>query len=258
MVGHDHVSTAGAAIVTGGASGIGFATARTLATSGWDVTIAGRRSEALADAIGRLRESAPNRVIASLAMNVAEPADAEALVTAALQTHGRLDAFVNCAGVQSPRPFTELSADDWREMLDVHVRGAALCCAAAARHMREHSAGRIVLVGSVDGILPSRHNAHYSAAKAATHSLTRSMAAELAPYNVLVNAVAPGWVETPMADGFQMDLAEMRELIPLGRPGAPEEVANLIRYLVSEAPALLVGAVIVIDGGVLSSLSWGE
>ncbi|MEZ5098569.1 MAG: SDR family oxidoreductase [Thermoleophilia bacterium] len=239
------------AVVTGGGTGIGLASAHALAGAGLDVLIAGRRAEVLERAAAEIRAAAPGARVAAAVADVGRPADCEALVAAAVEQLGRVDVLVNAAAIYEPVPFLELTAERWDATLDVDLRGTALTSVAAARWMAANGGGRIVLVSSVNAEASVPAASHYSAAKAALHSLARSMAQELAPSGIAVNAVAPGWVRTPMTEAYLATSTPERlaRLNPLARAGEADEIASLIRYLACEAPPFLTGAALIVDGG---------
>jgi NAD(P)-dependent dehydrogenase (short-subunit alcohol dehydrogenase family) len=215
------------------------------------VMIAGRRAGVLEHAVETIRGSAPDARVALRSVDVALADDCSRLIDDAVAEFGRIDVLVTAAAIYEPVPFLEMTPEDWDRTLDIVLRGSALCGLAAGRHMRNQGGGRIILVSSLNGVISEPESAHYSAAKAGIVSLARSMALDLADYGVAVNAVAPGWVRTPMTQAFleQSTPAMLRRVNPLGRAGDPDEIANLIRYLAVEAPSFLTGATIAIDGG---------
>lgn len=239
-----------AALVTGGGTGIGFACARALAASGWDVAISGRRADVLADAAARIDGN-----VTPLPADVGDGEQAQRVVADAIAAHGRLDALVNCAGAYETRPFEEMTAENWDAIANVLLRGTAICSMEAARHMAECGGGRIVFVGSVSAFISERGSAHYAAAKAGMHSLARSITVDLGRRGVIANVVASGFVATSMTSGLvdhpdrEMVAATLKRINPLERAGEPDEIANLVRYLVVEAPTYLAGSTITIDGG---------
>lgn len=239
------------ALVTGGASGIGLASAAALAREGVALTLVGRRRAALDEAAAAL----PGTAVAVHAADLADPDAPAAVVDAHVRRFGGIDAFVAAAGAWEATPIGSLTAAAWDATLDVHLRGAVLGAAAAARHMTAAGRGRIVLVSSVNGYASEPHTAAYSAAKTAVLSVARSLAVELAATGVSANAVAPGWVTTPMTQA-ESDAATpeaLRRLNPQARFGRPEEIAEIVRWLALDAPAFLTGTTIVADGGQLAS-----
>ena len=237
------------AVVTGGSSGIGLATAIALARAGVQTTIVGRRRDALETAAAAI--SAAGTEVETHVADMGEPDAPARVVDAHVARFGGIDAFVAGAGAWESTPILDMTASAWDATLSVHVRGAVLGAAAAARHMVAAGHGRLVLVSSVNGYQSEPDTSAYSAAKTAVISVVRSLAVELADTGVTANAVAPGWVTTPMTEA---DLAastpeRLRRLNPQGRFGRPEEIAEVIRWLVIDAPAFLTGSTITVDGG---------
>jgi len=248
-------------VVTGAASGIGHAVARDLAAHGAQLFLLDRAAGALDAASTSLVPGAP--AVPAAVCDVAHEgsvADAFAQAVAAL---GGLDAMVNAAGIARFRPFVELTADEWREIVEVNLTGAFLCAQAAARALLAGDGGCIVTIASQAALRGQRLIAPYAAAKAGAVNLTRTMALELAP-RVRVNAVCPGEVVTPMmerrfeyfeqADGI--DVEEQRRAmlaaIPLGRFQQPESIAAVVRFLCSDDARDVTGQALVVDGGALA------
>jgi NAD(P)-dependent dehydrogenase (short-subunit alcohol dehydrogenase family) len=238
-------------LITGGGTGIGFATARILHQTGYGVTICGRRNDVLEKSAADLRASGPDTRVSTIAVDVGEADGGDRAVAHHIGVHGSIDAAVLAAGVFTPARFDTLTAADWDETINITLRGAALAAAAAARHMLNNGGGRIVLIGSVNGHHSEPESAHYSAAKAGIHSLAKSIAVDLGPFGIITNVVSPGWVHTPLTEGFlsQTSPEKLKAVNPLGRAGRPEELAEVIRFLVMDAPEFLLGATISVDGG---------
>ncbi len=239
------------AVVTGGGTGIGFATARALAEAGLAVMIGGRRTDVLEQAVEAIRRSVAGARVDFRSVDVASSDECAHFIDDTVAELGGVDVLVTAAAIYEPVGFLEMNAEVWDRTLDICLRGSALCGVAAARHMRQRSGGRIVLMSSLNGAVSEPESAHYSAAKAGIISLARSMALDLAEHGIAVNAVAPGWVRTPLTEEFldQSTREMLRRVNPLARAGEPEEIANLIRYLAVEAPPFLTGATLFIDGG---------
>ncbi len=238
------------ALITGGSSGIGFATAVALSRAGLDVTIVGRRADVL-DAAAEQIATDHGRPVAVQIADLGEPDAPAGVVEAHVDRFGAIDALVACAGAYELVGVRELTEQTWDATTDVHVRGAVLCAAAAARHMARAARGRIVLISSVNGVHSEPCSVAYSAAKAAIISVARSLAVDLAGCGVTANAVAPGWVLTPMTAAHLAGATaeQLARVNPLGRAGRPDEIADVIRYLVVDAPDFLTGSTITVDGG---------
>ncbi|MGN6608740.1 MAG: SDR family NAD(P)-dependent oxidoreductase [Jatrophihabitans sp.] len=238
------------ALITGGGTGLGLATALRLHRKGFAVTIVGRRAAVLADAAAQLGADG-GAPVATVVTDLADPEAPAASVAAHVERFGGLDALVAGAGAYEETPLLGVTAAMWDATMDVHVRAVVLAASAAARIMIEAGRGRIVLVSSVNGFHSEPDTMAYSAAKTAVISLARSLAVDLGTSGVTANAVAPGWVTTPMTEQY-LDAStpeRMRRVNPLGRPGRPDEIAEVIAWLVTDAPEFLTGATIAVDGG---------
>ena len=237
-------------VITGGGSGIGKSTAKALARVGFHVVINGRRDDVLAEAVEEIRELEPGATIEARPGDVSDPDFATSLIESVVADHGRIDALVNNAASVRPKNFAELTLEEWDATMNVVLRASVACSLAAARQMREQMSGRIIMVGSQSGVFSDPNLSPYNAGKAGLHSLGRSLAVDLARYNVAVNTIAPGWVWTPPLDRFlRDDQSFLRVINPMGRAGSSDECGEVIRYLVAEAPIFLTGTTIFFDGG---------
>jgi NAD(P)-dependent dehydrogenase (short-subunit alcohol dehydrogenase family) len=243
--------------VTGGGSGLGRAIVRRFAAEGARVILAGRRREALERVAEEVRAFEAAQATGGSALpfptDVSDETACEHLIHTALETYGALDILVSNAAVSTGRgtPFPEQKTEDWRATIETNLYGPFFCGRAASRHMVARGYGRIVNVGAIQAWVPLPHNAPYAAAKGGLHALTRSMAIDLAPHGVIVNAIAPGPVYIEQ-DGVPEDVD--REAATLvHRAGRPSEVAALALFLASEECSFVVGQTIVCDGGRLLS-----
>jgi 3-oxoacyl-[acyl-carrier protein] reductase len=237
------------ALVTGGSKGIGYACAGRLLADGFAVAICARNAQEVAAAADRLGGSGK---VLGLRCDVGDVQDCTALIPAVLEHFGRVDALVNNAGVYSPVPFLDMTAETWDALMDINVRGPVLVSAAAGRAMRDQGdGGRIVNIASTNGQLSEAEFAHYNASKAALISLTKTMSVEFAPLGILVNAVAPGWVLTPLSEPFVGTLTEdsLGRISPLKRVGRSAEVAAAVSFLCSPDASYITGITVNVDGG---------
>ena len=235
-------------LVTGAARGIGAAAARRLAEEGARVLLTDRDGTVVAETAARLREQGLDA--RALACDIADRSAIEAAVAHAVDVFGSLDVLVNCAARCTPEtPLFEDDLDDeWARDLDITLGGPYRCSRAALPHLVASGRGAIVNIGSVNGLQDFGNHA-YSAAKAGLGSLTRTLAGHAAARGVRVNLVAPGTVHTSAWEGREDQLAEMRRLYPLGRVGAPEDVAAAVAFLASQDAAWITGTTLVVDGG---------
>jgi NAD(P)-dependent dehydrogenase (short-subunit alcohol dehydrogenase family) len=235
-------------VVTGGAGGIGLATAARFVEEGCRVAILDRDADALAAAGRELRGLA-----ATLLADVADRASVDAAFADVDRELGGVDVLIANAGISIRHPFLDITPEDWRRVIAVNLDGVFHCSQAAARRMVAAGGGVILMTASTNGIVGHPYYADYNASKAGVILLARSMALELAPV-VRVNAICPGYVMTPMqqAEYTPEMLAATDAKIPLGRHARPEEIAALFAYLASDEGAYLTGAIIPIDGGELA------
>ena len=236
------------AIVTGGTRGIGRAIAKALAAAGASVALTGRDAERVAEAAREIEAAGAPAL--GLVAELGRGEDVQRLVTDTHERFGRIDLLVNNAGVTRDGLLIRMKDADWDEVLAVNLRAAFQATRAAARIMARQRAGRIVNITSTAGVMGTPGQANYSAAKAGLIGLTKSTARELAHWGILVNAVAPGLIETDMSAALP---AETRETylgqVPLRRIGTPEEVAEVVRFLASDGAAYITGQVIHVNGG---------
>ena len=237
--------TGKAALVTGATGGIGGAVARALRGAGATVAVSGTRRERLEALAGELGEGC-----AALPCDLADAEAAAGLAARAETALGGLDVLVNNAGIARDALALRMKEEDWRRVLDVNLTAAFLVARAALRGMMRRRSGRIVSVSSVVGAAGNPGQANYAASKAGLVGMSKALAAEAAARGVTVNCVAPGLVDTEMMRGLPAPARErMVAAIPLGRAGAPEEVAAAVLYLASDEAAWVTGQTLHVNGG---------
>jgi len=240
------------ALVTGASSGIGRATAETLAANGARVAINFHRNEAGAEAVRAQITGAGGSAIVVQA-DVTRASEVQSLVEHTVNEFGPIDILVNNAGSLVERlKILELTEERWDQVIDLNLKSAFLCCQAVAASMMERKTGAIVNVSSIAGRNGGALGSiHYSTAKGGLITFTKGLAKELGPFGVRVNAVSPGVIDTPYHEQFSSPemMKTYAGMIPLGRIGKPAEVAKVICFLASEASSYLAGETIEINGG---------
>jgi 3-oxoacyl-[acyl-carrier protein] reductase len=235
------------AFVTGGTRGIGSAIAATLHGAGAKVAVAGRdleRANARAAALGE-------RAV-GVACDVADAAQVEAAVAAAEAALGPIDVLVNNAGLTRDQILLRMTASDWDTVLDANLKGAFHTTRALTKGMMKRRWGRIINIASVVGLTGNKGQANYAASKAGLIGFTKSVAKEYASRNILVNCIAPGFIETDMTDALPEEAkAALLHQIALGRLGRPDDVAGAVLFLASDLAAYITGQVLVVDGGMV-------
>ena len=235
------------ALVTGSTRGIGRAIAEALAGAGARVAVVGRdqaKAEEAAKAIGSGAQG--------FGADVGDPASVVALVSAVEAAFGTLDILVNNAGLTRDNILFRIKDDDWDAVLDTNLRGAFIAIRAASRGMMKRRWGRIINIASIVGLTGNKGQANYAASKAGLIGLTKSVAKELASRNILVNAVAPGFIDTDMTAAMTPEARTLLSgQIPLDRLGTPQDIAAMVTFLASDHASYITGQVLVVDGGMV-------
>ena len=237
------------ALITGGAQGIGRVTALLFAEKGADVAVSDINMEG---ALETAREiGALGRKGLALEGDVSNPADAERIVAKTVEQLGGIDILVNNAGITRDRLLLRMTEEDWDAVLNVNLKGTFNCTKAAVKHMVKRRSGRIINIASVVGEMGNAGQANYAASKAGIIGLTKTIAREYAQRGINVNAVAPGYIETPMTEALPEKVKEeLKRQIPMARLGTPLDVANAIYFLVSDASSYITGQVLNVNGGI--------
>ena len=238
------------AIVTGSGQGIGRAIAETLARHGADIVVAdldpGRSQETL-EAITKLGRRALN-----LKVNVANWEDVKGMVDQVMKEWGKIDILVNNAGVTRDGLLVRMKEEDWNLVMQVNLNGTFHCTKAVIQPMSRQRYGRIVNIASIVGVMGNAGQANYAASKAAVIGFTKTVAREYASRLITVNAVAPGFIDTAMTQGLPAEVREtLQKQIPLSRLGHPSDVADAVRFLVSDEAGYITGQVLHVNGGML-------
>lgn len=237
------------ALITGAAQGIGKAIAMLLAKNGADVVVSDinldKANETSKEVVALGRRSIAIKV------DVSKSDEVEKMVERIISEFGRIDILVNNAGITRDKLILRMTEEDWDQVIDVNLKGTFNCTKAAIKYMSKQKSGKIVNIASVSGEMGNPGQANYSASKAGVIGFTKTIAREFAQRGINVNAIAPGYIETPMTEVLPDKIKEeLKKMIPMERLGKPEDVAHAVLFLVSEASSYITGQVLNVNGGI--------
>jgi 3-oxoacyl-(acyl-carrier-protein) reductase len=236
------------ALVTGAGQGIGRAIALRLADEGVNVAVNDLDSDTAKKVVGELEQKGVKAI--AVAGDISKPQIAAEITEQVIETWGKCNILINNAGINRDSLLVKMSDQDWEMVLNVNLRGSFNCIREVARHMMTEKYGKIVNLASI-AALGNRGTANYSASKAGIIALSKSAALELASYGINVNCISPGFVDTDMFQSIPEKIKQkIMSRLPLSRPARPEEITDLILFLVSERSSYITGQVVVIDGGI--------
>ena len=239
------------AIVTGGSQGLGKEMAKALAQNGATVVLASRNAEKLAAVAGEIQTAGGKAE--AISCNIAQWADVKNLVSRVIGSYSKIDILINNAGMNiPPKPLVDFAEEEWERVIDTNLKGTYFCCKAVCPQMMKKKKGRIINISSIAGAVGFPGMGPYGAAKAGIIQLTKTLALELAEYNINVNAIAPGFFDSPLRDNIRNHKKVIDftiERTPLRRCGEPKELRGLVLFLSSEASSYMTGQTIFVDGG---------
>ncbi|MBD8031720.1 MULTISPECIES: 3-oxoacyl-[acyl-carrier-protein] reductase [Solibacillus] len=239
------------AVVTGASRGIGRAIALHLASEGAKVVVnySGSEQKAL-EVVEEIKNNGGEAI--AVQANVAESDSVQNLMKTAIDTYGSIDILVNNAGITRDNLLMRMKENEWDDVIDTNLKGVFLCTKAVTRQMMKQRSGRIINISSIVGVAGNAGQANYVAAKAGVIGLTKTTAQELASRNILVNAIAPGFITTEMTEALPEEIKEtMLKQIPLAKLGQPEDVAKAVVFFASDSANYITGQTLQIDGGMV-------
>jgi len=237
------------ALVTGAAQGIGRGIALLLARNGADIVVSDINLEKAEETAKEIRAIGPKAT--AVKVDVSNLSDVERMVEAIIEKLAKIDILVNNAGITRDKLILRMTEEDWDAVLGVNLKGTFNCTKTVIRHMAKQRSGKIVNIASVVGEMGNAGQANYSASKAGVIGLTKTIAREYAQRGINVNAIAPGYIETPMTDALpEKAKEELKRLIPMERLGKPEDVAEAVLFLVCEESSYITGQVLNVNGGI--------
>jgi 3-oxoacyl-[acyl-carrier protein] reductase len=237
------------ALVTGAAQGIGRAVGLLLARNGADIVVSDINLEKAEETAKEIRAIGPKAM--AVKVDVSNLSDVERMVEAIIEKLAKIDILVNNAGITRDKLILRMTEEDWDAVLGVNLKGTFNCTKTVIRHMAKQRSGKIVNIASVVGEMGNAGQANYSASKAGVIGLTKTIAREYAQRGITVNAIAPGYIETPMTDALpEKAKEELKKLIPMERLGKPEDVAEAVLFLVCEESSYITGQVLNVNGGI--------
>jgi NAD(P)-dependent dehydrogenase (short-subunit alcohol dehydrogenase family) len=241
------------AIITGARRGMGRTHALTLAKAGAKVVVSDISQEDCEEVVEEIKKDGGEAI--AIKCDISKKAEVDKMIDETVKKWKKIDILVNNAGIVGFKPFLDMTEEEWDKIININLRGYFLCAQAAAKEMAKQKSGAIVNIASVAMGQVGMGFAgltHYCASKGGIVAMAEAMALDLAPYNIRVNTIAPGFIDTPMAAGTKQDAKTMEATlaqIPLRRPGDPQEISNAVLFLASDASSYMTGSVMVVDGG---------
>jgi 3-oxoacyl-[acyl-carrier protein] reductase len=237
------------ALITGASRGIGRAIATRMAECGASVVVNYYSSKDDADkVVNIIKESGGNAI--AIKADVSNYSQAQTLVKSSIEALGKLDILVNNSGITRDKLIMMMSETDWDEVLNINLKGTFNCSKAVVKHMLRNRSGRIINITSVSGQMGNAGQTNYSASKAGQIGFTKALAREIAPRNITVNGIAAGYIDTDIWKDVPEEMRDSAiKLIPLGRKGSPQEIANVAVFLASELASYITGQIVGVDGG---------